>query len=55
MKHLREWAKDSNAPIVTVDYRLAPEFPYPVALTGIQLSSFLTVLRVLLYIYMGYN
>ena len=24
MKHLSKWAKDTGAPIVTVDYRLAP-------------------------------
>eukprot|EP01118_Nematostelium_gracile_P017756 TRINITY_DN7690_c0_g2_i1.p1 TRINITY_DN7690_c0_g2~~TRINITY_DN7690_c0_g2_i1.p1 ORF type:complete len:308 (-),score=50.78 TRINITY_DN7690_c0_g2_i1:8-901(-) len=31
--HLREWTKDTNAPILSVDYRLAPEYPFPIQLT----------------------
>lgn len=29
--YLKSWARDLNAPIVSVDYSLAPEFPYPAA------------------------
>jgi len=31
LMYLRKWAKETNIPILTVEYRLAPEFPYPVA------------------------
>lgn len=27
--YLRHWAKDLNIPILSVDYSLAPEFPFP--------------------------
>jgi len=27
--YLRQWAKDLNAPILSIDYSLAPETPFP--------------------------
>lgn len=30
--YLREWAKELDVPILSVDYTLAPEAPYPRAL-----------------------
>eukprot|EP01117_Protostelium_nocturnum_P014397 TRINITY_DN5475_c2_g2_i1.p1 TRINITY_DN5475_c2_g2~~TRINITY_DN5475_c2_g2_i1.p1 ORF type:complete len:871 (+),score=298.97 TRINITY_DN5475_c2_g2_i1:190-2802(+) len=30
--YLRQWARDTGVPIVSVNYRLAPDYPFPVAL-----------------------
>jgi len=30
MNYLKDWARDTNAPIFSVEYRLAPEFPFPI-------------------------
>lgn len=30
--YLRQWAKDLDVPILSIDYSLAPEYPFPRAL-----------------------
>lgn len=36
--YLRRWCKEANIPVISIDYSLSPEYPYPTALNEIYQS-----------------